>query len=330
MTDVHLSPGEAKGAGSAPAGGRGFARIRRRPSRPRAFLRAAGRLVAVALSCLVLHHGTGAAGQSRRVPVDHAMVEQKAVFLSNLVNRSVAARTIESRGDASAKSKLEEARRLVAEARDDLAAGRTEAANDKLDEALGLVNKETRKLSQASVEARRTEDQYRKRLDAVKTFLAAYGRVSESKGAAASDIETDAFRKEIAKSEALAEDGKIQEAKAILDKIYATVTANIRTIHDGDTVVRSLDFKTAEEEYAYELNRSDSYVALLTLALDRKTPHPTIAKRIEKLRRHAIELRAEAERKAAGGAHPEAIDLLIESTNTLVKAIRMGGVFIPG
>ena len=93
------------------------------------------------------------AQQEQRVPVDQATTKQKAIFLRNLVTKSVAAETIEKSGDAAAKAKLAEARALVDEAHRDLDAGRVEDANAKLDRAIGLVNAETRRLSQADMKA---------------------------------------------------------------------------------------------------------------------------------------------------------------------------------
>lgn len=271
------------------------------------------------------------AQQEQRVPVDQATTKQKAIFIQNLVSRSVAARTIESSGDAAAMAKLESARALVKEANGDLEAGRYAVANEKLDTALSLVNNETRRLSQTEMKQDRRQEAYEKRLHTVQTFVKAYERVAgEKKMTAASSAQLVEIRKLMAAAESRASSGNLEEATELLDKAYAAARGDIRQMREGETLTRSLNFETAEEEYSYERDRNESHLMLLRFAITEKNPPKSRMVRIDELQKAAVALREQAAQEAGAGKHGEAIDTLIESTDTLLKAIRMSGIYIPG
>lgn len=287
---------------------------------------------------LLLAAGLAAAGvppalaqDAPRVPVEQATTQQKAEFVGNLVTRSVAAKTIEDKGDDAAKASLARARELVAEARSELAAGRYEAANGMLDEALRLVNTEARKLSETEVKGERLHEAYDKRRNAVAIFLAAYERVASDKElSAATAAQVAEIRRLVRAAEDLAAAGKIGEANDILDRAYVAARGDIREMREGQTLVRSLNFETPEAEYRYEHDRNDSHIMLLQFAIAEKNPPETRRTRIEELRVQAMDLRAAAEAKAQAGDHTDAIGTLVGSTDVLLKAIRLSGLWVPG
>lgn len=271
------------------------------------------------------------AQQEQRVPVDQATTRQKATFIQNLVTRSVAVQTIESSGDASAIEKLEQARELVREADADLGAGRYTVANDKLDRALSLVNTEARRLSETEMRQDRRQEAYEKRLHTVKTFLKAYERVAgEKQMTAASTAQLAEIRNLMAAAEQRAGAGNLEEATALLDRAYATARGDIRQMREGETLTRSLHFETAKDEYDYERDRNESHFMLLKFAISEKNPPKTRLVRISELEQAAMTLRDRASREASAGRHKDAIDTLIQSTDTLLTAIRMSGIYIPG
>ncbi len=215
-----------------------------------ALLLAAGLAGAVALSAV--------AQDTERVPVEQATTQQKAKFVANLITRSVAARTIEDKGDAAAKASLARARALVEAARTDIAAARYKVANGKLDQALRLVNVEARKLSEAEVKSKRQRAAYDKRRNSVAIFLSAYERVADEKEVGA------AAKAQVAHIRRLVRDAKARRS------------------------------------------------------------------RIDALKEQAMGLRNEAESEAQTGDHAAAIETLGRSTLSLLKAIRMSGIWIPG
>lgn len=273
---------------------------------------------------------SGPAEAQNRVPADAATTGQKAKFVENLVSKSVSVTRIEQSGDADARESLSQARGLVDQAKADLKAGAVEAADQKLNQALALVNSEIQRLSGAEVRGAHDVQMYERRLNAVATFLAAYERVAEEGSSRAAVKQAETLRSLMGKARGMAGNGRYAEAIEILDDAYVTARGDIREMRQGQTLTRSLDFATAEEAYDYELGRNRSHFLLLQFALSEKTPAGSVAGRIQENRGTADKLRAGAERKAAGGDYPAAIDMLNKSTDLLLKTIRMSGMFVPG
>lgn len=284
---------------------------------------------AVIVLVAALSHGTAFA--EGRVPVDESTVRQKAVYVENLVTKSVSASRIEQEGDARARESLAKARALLSEAKADIARGAWEGANDKLDAALATVNRETRRLSGEEVRDAHDRDVYQRRLKSVRAILAAYERVAKESGSSSVAAEQEALiRERIARAEAAAAKEDYARAVAILDEAYKIARGDLRELRHGKTLTRSLDFATAAEAYEYELGRNRSHFLLLEYAIQENKPTGSVVGRIDDNRRKAEKLRAEAERLAAAGKHAEAIKSLEKSTNLLLQAIRMTGLFIPG
>ncbi len=266
-----------------------------------------------------------------RVPVDQRVTQQKAELLNRLVTRSVAAQRITESGDTEALAKLESARELVRAAESDLKAGNYVAANDKLDAALELVNSETRRLSEDEVAAASLQRTYERRLKTVQTFLAAYERVAgEKQPGAAAAAQVQEIKRLVGEAEVLAAKGELQPGIERLDRAYLTARGDIRELREGETLTRSLNFETAEAEYDYEKNRNDSHIMLLKFAISEQKPGAERMAAIERLRAAALALRSDGEQLAGAGDYAQAIRNLAQSTEDLLKAIRMSGIYIPG
>lgn len=266
----------------------------------------------------------------QRVPVEQVSTEQKAHFVENLVTRSVSARTIEESGDDAAEKKLAEARSLVERAKADLAKGKAEEANQKLDEALRLVNTEARRLSQSEVKGKRRIEEYERRHHAVNTFLAAYERVARDKKMnSGAKMQMARIRDLVKEAEGMAQDGRMDDANDTLETAYRMARGDIREMRDGTTLTRSLNFTSPEEEYRYEHDRNDSHIMLLQFAINEKSPPASRLIRIDRLREEAMAIRGKAEAKARSGEPIMAIEAIVRSTDKLLKAIRMSGVWVP-
>ena len=98
----------------------------------------------------------------------------------------------------------------------------------------------------------------------------------------------------------------------------------------GDTLVRSLNFATREEEYQYELDRNDTHLMLLKVLAADKPKIPGMDGMLKGHVDKAAALRAQAEETSRSGDRAAAIEGLEASTRELVRAIRSLGVFIPG
>jgi hypothetical protein len=168
---------------------------------------------------------------------------------------------------------------------------------------------------------------YDARLESAKSLAAAQRRIALEKKVVAGAAETSkAIDELIAQAEREAGAGELGKARGTLERAYLVAKASIGSMRGGDTLVRSLDFATKEEEYRYEVDRNDTHLMLLRLLVADSGK----AAGMQAASAQAQSLRERAERRAGEGAWAEAVGLLEESTKELVRAIRAAGIYIPG
>lgn len=274
-----------------------------------------------------------AAEQATRVPVSKATVDQKLQLVENMAFRSVAAKTIAGSGDKEAIAALDKAKSLVEEAKKANAAGQFKDADDKLNEALKLINDQSRRLTLPTQDAERGKVLYDRQRHAVETFLNAYERVASDPKSGTAQLpkeHTSWIAGKLSEADALFAKGQHEKARELLEAAYERTRDLIRNMRAGQTLTRSLEFATPEEEYKYELKRNDSFFALLEFAVVEKSPTGSIVERINQSRDKAREVRGAAEALAKKGDFPGGITELNSSTNMLLQAIRLSGIYVPG
>ena len=196
--------------------------------------------------CLAATHGFAIAGQT--VATDRLQSVKK------LIEESSAAKKIEASGNPEAEKVRQQARDLYQQA---LEAGK--AGNE--DEVKRLLGEASRTMFQAvrlvetdkSVVDKHKRD-YDDRLASVTALLEAHDRIMQEKGSAVDD-KGELHRlveAKLSEADALKEQGKYLEARAVLDQAYAAAKVGIEQLRGGDTLVRSLNFASKEEEYQWE------------------------------------------------------------------------------
>jgi hypothetical protein len=280
----------------------------------------------------VLLAGAAEAQETKRLPVTASGTEQKAKFVGSLVTSSQPSKAIEASGNEQAKKALGIARGLVDQAKKDLADGKYEDADVKLNKAIEMVTAETRNVSEGDVKSGRAKDGYEKRLATVKAMMDAQTRVAKEKSITTGNATSkrEIVTKYMEEAEALAKLGRYEQAIVILDKAYTSVTADVAQMRSGDKLVKELKFDTPQDEYIYEVDRNDSHVMLLKLQLSEKPPMAGYAEQIEQLRREAEDVRKQAEEQGRVKNFSEAIKTMGDSTQRLIRALRMAGAYIPG
>jgi hypothetical protein len=259
---------------------------------------------------------------------DREQVERRLTSVATLIESSSAARQIESSGMAAAREKRDNARLIHREAAASLRAGDAAGASKLLDQAAREMMNGARLAKPEEVQGAKDKRDFDARLDSARALLAAQQRITKEKdaGAEAQDA-TRRIEREIAQAEQLAATGKLADARIGLDRAYLTARVSIESMRRGDTLVRSLTFASAKEEYDYELDRNDTHRMLVTMLLaDRRDAAPMIQPVLER----ADQLRRDGLAQAQRGDHRAAIKTLEDSTRELVRAIRAGGLYIPG
>lgn len=259
--------------------------------------------------------------------IDRVQLERRIAAVETLLERSSAAKQIEAAGNAQARVHRERAREIHRKAAEAFKAGDLDTASRLLPLASLALFEGVRLAGAETVVADKQRADYDARLESAKSLAAAQRRIAlEKKGVAGAAETSKAIDELIAQAEREAGAGELGKARGTLERAYLVAKASIGSMRGGDTLVRSLDFATKEEEYRYEVDRNDTHLMLLRLLVADSGK----AAGMQAASAQAQSLRARAERRAGEGAWAEAVGLLEESTKELVRAIRAAGIYIPG
>jgi len=259
---------------------------------------------------------------------DREQLERRAQSVATLIESSSAARQIESSGVAAARERRDNARLIHREAVAALAANDAGSAAKLLDQAAREMMHGARLAKPEQVAGEKHKRDFEARLESARALLAAQQRITKEKGAGreAQDA-ARSIERQIGEAQTIAAQGRYEDARPVLDRAYLTARVSIESMRRGDTLVRSLNFASKREEYDYEIDRNDTHAMLIKVLLaDRKDMAGAMAPFTER----AAQLRAKAEAQARNGDHAAGIRLLEDSTRELVRAIRSGGIYIPG
>ena len=92
-----------------------------------------------------------------------------------------------------------------------------------------------------------------------------------------------------------------------------------------DVLLHELTFESLEEEYAYEVNRNESYVKLIDLLQNKTEPSQASASYVQKLVEENARLREQADEHAKAGDLEQSIMVLEKGTDKLSRALRVSG-----
>ena len=263
---------------------------------------------------------------------DAEQLARRLASVATLIDTSSVARQIDASGDAAARGKRDSARLIHREAGVALRAGDAANAARLLDQATREMMDGARLAKPEQVAAEKARRDYNARLDSVRALLGAQQRISQEKGAPAQAAEaTRSIEQQLAQAQQLAAAGKLDAARPAIDRAYLAARVSIETLRRGDTLVRSLHFANPREEYDYELDRNETHRMLIDVVLaDRRDASGAMPAGMQAFVDRAAALRSSAETQARGGDHGAAVRTLEESTRELVRAIRAGGLYIPG
>ena len=263
---------------------------------------------------------------------EREQIERRVQSVGTLIESSSASRQIETSGDALARAKRDNARLMHREASATLRAGDLPATAKLLDLAAREMMAGARLAKPEQVAGEKAKRDFDARLESAQALLAAQQRITQEKSAGREAKEaTRSIEQQIAQGQKLAGEGRIDEARVLIDRAYLTARVSIETLRRGDTLVRSLHFASPREEYDYEIDRNETHRMLINVLLsERKDAAGAMPPAMQGLVDKAAGLRRDAEAQAGRGEHANAIKLLEDSTRELVRAIRAGGIYIPG
>ena len=251
-------------------------------------------------------------------------------MVEKLLQQSSSAKLIMEKGNDEAKALHKQSLELLDEARIADTEGTVVIAAEKLQQAKKLFFSAV-KASGAGLRAKKNDHDFKTRYQHVNAMLEAYNRVREENPATAnSKRKAEEISELMASANRLFESGKTDAANKDLESAWLAIRLGLVELRTGKTLVRTLDFASPEEEYHYELDRNKTHFMLVDVLLREKKPGAMQAAAVDKALDKARKLSAQSEQQGKSKQFPEAIKLLEESTQEILRAIRAAGVYIPG
>jgi hypothetical protein len=263
---------------------------------------------------------------------DRVQLERRAQSIGTLIESSSASRQIEASGVPAARERRDNARLIHREATIALQGGDLGSAAKLLDQSAREMMTGVRFAKPEQVVGEKNKLDFEARLESTRALLAAQQRITREKSAGAQAQEaTRSIERQMGEAQVLAAQNRYVDARPILDRAYLTARISIESMRRGDTLIRSLNFASPREEYDYEIDRNETHRMLITVLLaDRKDAAGAMHSDMQTIIEKAVLLRRDAEMRATRGDYVDAIKLLEDSTRELIRAIRVGGIYIPG
>lgn len=265
--------------------------------------------------------------------VHAGQTESRLQSLEKLLETSSAAQQIRGSDNQAAKDKHEQAVELFEKAKLAQGKGDEQQAADLLKQATKTMFEATRMIKKDDSFMAKDVRDFDERKASVEALCTAYENIAKEKGIdKATENELHAFvYKRVDQAEALKKDDRVKEGRKMLDEAYVAAKVAIEHLRGGETLVRSLNFASSEEEYHYEVDRNDTHRMLVDVLLKEKMKtNWGIEAMVNKFMESADKLRVRADEQASDGEYENAIGTMEQSTKEIVRAIRSAGIYIPG
>ena len=251
--------------------------------------------------------------------------------MSKLLNDSSGARQVINSSNSEAKQKRKKALELYQQANEKLNNGANAEATELLNQSAKIMFEAIKISTPISMTENKNIINYGQRKESVMALRDAFNRISEENDEKEIKLKVNSQLEQlITQADELLNNGENTKARTEIDKAYHLLKVTIESIRSGQTLVRSLQFETKEQEYLYEVDRNETHSMLISLLVDDKNKTDKVKKKVIKFVEDARLLRQQADAYAAEDAYDIAIELLEQSTKQLVRAIRSAGVYIPG
>jgi len=265
------------------------------------------------------------------VPVSNEAITSRLQNMSRLLHESSGARQVISSANSEAKSKRQQALELYQQANEKHKNGANEDAVKLLNRSAQLMFEAIKISTPTALLENKKILNYQQRKESVMALRDAFDRISDETHDNESRQKVKRQLEQlITRADEFLHQGDNNRARVEIDKAYHLLKVSIEAKRAGQTLVRSLQFATKEEEYHYEVDRNDTHNMLVSLLVDEKEKSDYTRKEIVKFVEEAKRLRQQADAYAVDDAYEIAIGLLEQSTKQLVRAIRTAGIYIPG
>lgn len=265
-------------------------------------------------------------------PADPATVAQKAkkttqnkLMLLESVLKSKRPKEVYASGNDVAIKIMDEAQAHYKSAKDLLAKGEYKKSDTEIQQSLKKVSGSFRMVVDKAGEQESARKQYDDLHERVNTFEDLFHKLPEkqSKGI----LDADHVAQLIKDAEDLYKNKQYKKAVIPLTQASDILENGLSDATKNQTVVYKLEFATPEDEYKYEYERNLNYLELVSIVLSSDDPALKQKKMLVKmLAKKNDKIIAEAKAAFTAKEIEKAISLVEKGNQTLVKALRLGGL----
>ncbi|MBF0379744.1 MAG: hypothetical protein HQL69_01925 [Magnetococcales bacterium] len=255
-------------------------------------------------------------------------LKQKFSLVDRFLTKSRTAKRIAAQGKPEVKAIMAEAKAIYNQAVKARSSGDNKKVGILLDRALKLAISASKKAANPASKQWLYKSRYEDLLTSVKNFSVTLKRYLDQSGKSDS--------KALEKIQSLIKNARQQAAKkqyqtAITDlkQAQSLLTSGIKKVLGSRSLVYELKFDTPKEEYQYEVNRGDSFEALVRMMLTQGTKASGKQKLVDPMVAKYFSLRLKARNQASAGAYEKAISSQEEANKFLTRALRSLGLMIP-
>ncbi|MBF0135906.1 MAG: hypothetical protein H7833_15560 [Magnetococcus sp. DMHC-1] len=260
---------------------------------------------------------------------DRVLYQQKSLLVDQILTQPDLAKRVVG---TDAQPLLEQARQSRDQARQAMESNKATEARTLMDQALKLALDASRRTVRPESQAWLQRARYDDLSLAVGNLVEAYQRHLEHAGKNANSGSPARIRQMLVDARQLTTQDKYQEANALLEDARKQVVAGLKSLLDSKSLVYELKFASPEEEYKYEMGRSESFQALLRMTLlagEKNLPGQSRQRDVEEFIARSQTLMDTAKQQAGQGAFKDAVSSQEKANMELVKGLRILGVSLP-
>ena len=257
----------------------------------------------------------------------YGAIYNKIKLLDWLVSDSPVSKRIEEGDDDEAKQQLKRSQEMWQQAVEHNEKDEFELAEVHINEGLKLMTKLSRKVKDQDRVKKARIELYKQVKEHVDMFIVAFDRVAEEKDDdhVRNMLDRDELDEIMTRAERVYDDGELALANHLMRLAADMVDNALSDARHKDVLLHELSFESLEEEYAYEVNRNESYVKLIDLMQKKTEPSQASASYVQKLVKENEQLRAQADALAREGELEQGILVLEKGTDRLSRALRLSG-----
>lgn len=254
-------------------------------------------------------------------------IYNKVKFLDWLVNDSPVSKRVEDSEDEEAIQQLKRAQEMWEQATEHSERSEYALAEVHISEGLKLMTRISRKFKDQDRVRQARIDLYKQVKDHVDMFVVSFDRIAEEKGRdhIIKMLDRDKLNGLLSSAESNYEEGDLVMANHLMRQAADMVDHALSDARHEDVLLRELSFENLEEEYAYELQRNESYVMIIDLMQKKSATSQASAGYVKKMIEANAKRREEAEVLVKNGKFEQGIALLEKSTDKLSRALRVSG-----